>query len=100
MPYYRVMLHGTGIRVPRAEPGQDLIGFYTTRVVHAPTEDDAADKVFKMVDAQWARGKYADSNHGPRPILSMEWVRRTVFLDLFRYRATGFIFYWKEDPED
>lgn len=91
------MLHGTGIRVPSQDSEQDMIGFYTTRLVRAPTEEIAVQKACGVVKTQWTTGSYAHSNKGPLPELSLEWVRRTSLLDLFFFKATGYTFYFADD---
>jgi hypothetical protein len=96
MPYYRVMLHGTGIRVPSQGSEEDLIGFYTTRLVRASSEAEAERSARGKVETQWRTGEYARNNLGPPPALSTEWVRRTSFLDLFFFRATGHAFYFQD----
>jgi hypothetical protein len=97
MPFYRVMLHGSGIRIPGEKSGQEIIGFYTTRLVRAPSEETAVIKARAKVEAQWSEGRYAHSNEGSIPDLSTEWVRRTSFLDLFFFKATGHVFYPEDD---
>jgi hypothetical protein len=97
MPYYRVMLHGTGIRVPSQEVGREIIGFYTTRLVLAPTEGEAVTRAHGKVMSQWSSGNYARSNKGQLPELSTQWVERTSFLDLFFFKATGHTFYAADD---
>jgi hypothetical protein len=97
MPFYRVMLNGTGIRMPSKESGEDIIGFYTTRLVRAPTEEEAVQKACSIVKTQWTTESYARSNKGVLPELSLEWVRRTSFLDLFFFKATGHMFYGADD---
>ena len=97
MPFYRVMLNGTGIRVPGQAPASEIVGFYTTRLVHAPSEAEAARKARKKVTELWSSGEYAQSNAGAPPTLSTEWVRRTSFLDLFLFKGTGHTFYGADD---
>lgn len=96
MPYYRVMLHGTGIRVPSQESGEDLIGFYTTRLVRAASEAEAERNARRNVETQWTTGEYAATNLGARPELSTEWVRQTSFLDLFFFKSKGHAFYFRD----
>ncbi len=79
--------------MPSQESGEDIIGFYTTRLVRASNEDEAIQRACDNVKAQWATGIYASSNKGAIPALSLEWAKRTSFLDVFFFRATGHCFY-------
>ena len=97
MPYYRVMLNGTGIHVPGRDGAADIVGFYTTRLVRASSEAEAERQASGIVLAEWSTGKYGSLNQGARPTLSTEWVKRTSFLDKFVFKATGHMFYGAED---
>ncbi|MBE7366208.1 hypothetical protein [Ramlibacter pallidus] len=96
MPYYRVMLHGTGIRVPSEGSGEDIIGFYTTRLVRASSEAEAERNACRNVETQWTTEEYAGRSLDGPPELSTEWVRRTSFLDVFFFKATGHAFYFRD----
>src|SRR5437867_258919 len=93
MPYYRVMLHASGIRVPVAGSVRPIIGFYTTRLVRAASEAQAAHKATENVSAQWATPEYSQTNLGGPPELIVESVSRATFLDSLRFRGTGHSFY-------
>jgi hypothetical protein len=97
MPYYRVMLNGTGIRIPGQDGADDIVGFYTTRLVRASSEAEAERQARENVLGEWSVGKYAVSNAGARPTLSTEWIKRTSFFDQFVFKATGHVFYAAED---
>ena len=97
MPYYRVMLNGTGIHISGQGGAPDIVGFYTTRLVRASSEAEAQRHACANVLSQWSTGDYALSNRGEAPTLSTEWVKRTSFLDLFFFKATGHTFYGAEE---
>jgi hypothetical protein len=98
MPYYRVMLHGAGIRVPSQEPDNDLVGFYTTRLVRTLNESEALKSACTIIKNEWSLGgSRFSSNKGSFPDLSLEWVKKTSFLDIFFFRATGYIFYFADE---
>jgi hypothetical protein len=96
MPHYRVMLHGTGIHVPGNSGAPPIIGFYTTRVVRASSEAEAAHAAKSVVTAQWQSGEYAESNTGGLPQLRIESVARTGFFRGMLFRNGGHTFYSAE----
>ncbi|WP_394672581.1 hypothetical protein [Limnobacter sp.] len=82
--------------MPSQASGQDLIGFYTTRLVRASSEEEAERRAHAKVGSQWRTAEYARNNLGAPPELSTEWIRRTSFLDLFFFTATGHAFYFQD----
>jgi hypothetical protein len=98
MPTYRVQINGNGIRLPAQSAGQDIVGFFTTRVVRATSEEQAFRDAKELVLKQWISGAYAEANKGSRPEITLEWVKRTNFLDLLFFRGTGYCFYSGEEP--
>jgi hypothetical protein len=93
MPYYRVMLHGTGIRLDDPAGQCKAIGFYTTRIVRATNDEDASARATDVVTRQWAEPEYARSNVGSAPRLSIESVMKSSLLERLRFRGTGHTFY-------
>jgi len=94
MPYFRVQLHGTGIRLAGAGSEPPIVGFYTTRIVRAASPAAAAEAAARTVSAQWADNTtYAKSNVGSSPKLSVEWVKNDTFLSSLLFRGTGHSFY-------
>ena len=100
MPTYRVLLNGNGIRLPAQAPGPDMVGFYTTRVVDAPSEEQAFRNAVNLVLQQWTTGAYAEANTGDKPELTLEGIKRTHFLNRFLFRGTGYCFYPHEEAEE
>jgi len=94
MPYFRVQLQGTGIRLAGAGSEPPIVGFYTTRIVRAASPAQAAEAAARTVSAQWADNTaYARSNAGSPPKLSVEWVKDDTFLGSLLFRGTGHAFY-------
>jgi hypothetical protein len=96
MPYFKVMLHGTGIYIQTEKPLETIIGFYTTRLVRAKTDADAITKAKANVETEWVSGKYSKSNNGIAPQLSVESVFRSGLFEWLRFNNSGHSFYLSE----
>lgn len=95
MPYYSVLLHGTNIKLAGA--GAPAIGFYTTRVVRAASDTQAAHKAEELVFAEWAAPPYVNANTGGSPRLTVESVDRVPLMRALRVPNGGYTFYERED---
>jgi hypothetical protein len=101
MPYFRVLLHGTGISVPPADgEGAPIEGFYTTRAVTAADSDAAARVAADLVRAEWTTGSYASANQGAVPTLSPDQVFEVSFLSRWFNRPRGYTFYEGGDEDE
>jgi hypothetical protein len=64
MPYYRVTLEGSGIRVEDADGGPPIIGFFTTRAVRAHSVEEAEQMAKANVTSdyvqKWTVGSATD----------------------------------------
>jgi hypothetical protein len=49
MPFFQVMLHCQGISVPAEDGSPPIIGFYTTRFVHASSVEGALKTAKQIV---------------------------------------------------
>ena len=96
MGYFRILLHGDGIRVEGEDPSRPIVGFYTTRMVRATSEVEARQKAIEAVRLQWTTGAEAKSNKGGAPSLKVEEASPAKFLQGLLFRDTGHTFY----PED
>ncbi len=93
MAYFRVLLHGTGIRLPRGSGDGYLIGFYTTRAVHAASIHEAIDRAKAQILTEWSDGGYRELNAGEHPNLAVESVYSEDFSGYLTFRNTGYSFY-------
>jgi len=70
MPFYRITINGQGICIMpkdmsalRLAMGGDnsspIVGFFTTRYVHVPNRNAAADKAIAMVTKLWTQRPYS-----------------------------------------
>ena len=73
MPYFRVILSGSGISYPFVDGPDPVIGFFTTRDVKAPDLERAGHVAKELVLSEWrAGGAYAADNRGAIPSLAIE----------------------------
>ncbi len=93
-------MHGEGIRLVDAEADRatqrPLVGFYTTRIAWAGTEEEALCIAIQKVARQWSSGSYAGANAGACPTLTVESVERVGVLKALLFRADGHTFYCDE----
>lgn len=95
MGYFRVMLHGDGI-LCETDDSPTIIGFYTTRIVRAPSEEEAKVKATALVRNQWTTGAEAKWNRGSLPLLTVETTEPiSLWMALF-FRNKGHTFYSDE----
>lgn len=97
MAFYRVLLNGTGIRVPNPGGGNSIIGFYTTRAVRAGSVEEAVERAKALVNADWVSGHYQKSNAGKHPSLTIENVFSEHFFGYLTFRNKGYTFYPDSD---
>ena len=93
MSYFKVVLSGTGIKVPSVP--EPIIGFYTTRCVKASDAELAIEIAKKSILEEWKDGEYKDSNIGQLPNLEAEEVQKIGFLSrMFSQNPNrGYTFY-------
>ncbi|AVP96802.1 hypothetical protein C7S18_06125 [Ahniella affigens] len=97
MPYYRVLVEGTGISVVMAE--RTLVGFFATRAVRARSPEEAIEKVRAMVTADWTSGRYASWNKGVAPAIHVEDVWRSPWYQNVLSKNDGHTFYPEKEGE-
>lgn len=99
MPFFNVLLHGTGIDMPSADGTPSIIGFYRAQAVHAATAAEASAKAMARVAAAWDSPPHAIHNKGSRPALAVEKVSRISLRDRLRRRNGGHSFYSTDDGD-
>ena len=95
MPFFRVMLSGTGISIPSEDGSAPVVGFYTTRDVYASNVEQATTKATDLVLKHWLPGgSYATVNQGAVPTITLDksW-RVTLLFGLFGRKPYGYVFY-------
>jgi len=96
MPFFRVVLHGTGINFRIEGGSKPCIGFYTSRAVRAGSAEEAVEKAKKSVLAVWATEEYVRANAGDVPLLSTDRVEKVSFWQARRIPNSGHAFYAQE----
>jgi len=99
MPYFKVILSGSGIEYPFEDASAPVIGFFTTRVVRASNRGHAQLLAKNLVLSDWqAGGIYAAANRGRVPSLAVEKcfpIGR--FAGIFGRKPGGYSFYQHDD---
>jgi hypothetical protein len=93
MPFFRVVLHGTGINFRIEGGSRTCIGFYTSRAVRAGSAEEAVEKAKGSVLAVWATEEYVRANAGGLPVLSTEKVEEVSFWQARKIPNKGHTFY-------
>jgi hypothetical protein len=94
MPYYRVFLEGRNFWI-EIDESQQRLGFYTTRFVEAPSEDDAEKIGISLIRSDKRLNPRNHRNDPPRiDVSEIEEVDEADVPDL----PPGYAFY-PEDPE-
>lgn len=99
MAYFRVKLSGSGIYLPLEDQSAGIIGFFTTRQVHAKSLEDAGILAKRRVLSEWQPGTpHAEANKGSPPTLLVEDVWKVGFLvGIFQRDSGGYTFYQRDD---
>ena len=100
MHWFRVELHGSGIRFAFDDDDDPAIGFYTPRDVLAADPLLAQQVSVAMVLDEWrGEGAYARGNRGEVPTLAVEacWPLGFWRGHFGRRRRAGYSFYSRED---
>lgn len=98
MPYFKVLLSGSGIDLP-FDDDDAAIGFFTTRLVRAADLASAEALARDLVRSEWCPdGTYAQANRGAVPALSIEQSSAVGWLEgVFGRKPSGYTFYRHED---
>jgi len=80
VPYFKVLVNGRGLRIPRTEGEPEIRGFFTTRVVRASSSNEAAEKAVDAVRERWNTESFAQANRGQVPVLLADEVHSSSFL--------------------
>lgn len=96
MPYFRVILHGTGIVLNDLDGGKPCIGFYTSRAVRASSAEEAVEKAKKSVLELWMTDEYVRANSGGPPVLSTKSIDEISFREARKVPKKGHVFYTEE----
>jgi hypothetical protein len=100
MPFFRVVLSGSGISYPfEDESEQPVIGFFTSLVVKAPDLAGAHRLAKDLILAQWCEGgSYATANRGAPPSIVIEnSFPIGLFQGIFGRKRAGYTFYSHDD---
>lgn len=99
MPYFKIMLSGSGISYPFVDGSDPVTGFFTTHVVQAPDLEQAQVAALERVLSEWQPGgRYAAGNAGALPTLVREECWSLPCLrGLFGRKHGGYTFFLRDD---
>ena len=100
MPFFSVLVHGTGIEVTSQDESTPITGFYVVRLVRSASALDAETKVRANVASDWSTGGYGKTNKGGPPSVSVDTVTQISLLEWLRARNSGYIFYPEKHAND
>ncbi|MFC3717309.1 hypothetical protein ACFONC_14250 [Luteimonas soli] len=97
MPYFKVILAGSGINLIFEDV--PVAGFFTTRLVRADSLASAEHLAKELVLCEWrSGGAYAKDNQGSVPTLAVEQsFSAGWFAGTFGRKPFGYTFYRRED---
>jgi hypothetical protein len=96
VPFFRVVLHGTGINFRIEGSSKPCIGFYTSRAVRAGSAEEAVEKAKRAVLAVWETQEYVRANAAGLPVLSTDKVEEVSFWQARKIPNKGHTFYAEE----
>lgn len=89
MPFFRVIVHCTGIQIPDPDGEAPSIGFYVTRSVRAKSAEAAGERACEMVFRDWTSARYAPFSEGGSPVLTVDSVYASSLLEHLRFKNKG-----------
>jgi hypothetical protein len=92
---FKVLMHGTGIRIPALEGEGHLVGFYRVQRVWAATAKVAEERALGAVRHDWVEGRCASYN--ARPALEVDRVTKVSLLQFLSHKNGGHLFYADDD---
>lgn len=95
MPYFSVLIEGSGIDVPIADPDTAAAGFFASRVVFAENAAQAGRRAVEVIAADWEpQTDHGRVNRGARPTLVVDSTRALSWWRGFlRRNRRGYTFF-------
>jgi hypothetical protein len=88
---FKVVVHGTGFRIPSLDGVGEVAGFYRVQKVRAATESLAEDRALCDVRDDWNAGRC--SSYGANPALTVERVTQVSLLQYLAHRNGAHLYY-------
>ena len=93
MPYYSVLLEGSGLGAPDPFEPTGVTGFFTTRAVWAISSDSASTKAIEMVMSDWAKEPYSSQPNAHRLQVVVNDVAELPFIRGLLHANKGYAFF-------
>lgn len=96
MPFFKVLVEGSGLRMAREDGDAPARGFFVLRIVWSKSEAEAADRAKQAIASDWVSGEHARCGEGPA--LEVVEIEPGSFFDWLRMRRPGYVFHSERDP--
>jgi len=93
MPFYSVIVEGGNLQIPGGAGGPTITGFFTMRVVHAPSQEAAEGKAMESVRRDWLKPEYASQPSAGSLKLAISEVSPSGLLQWLRASNKGHTFF-------
>ena len=91
MPYFSVLVEGSGFNIPGTFGEPPIVGFAVSRVVRARGASAASELVLSSVIAEWSSGRF--SHFKVTPVVATSEVNRVGLLSGIFSKPQGYIFH-------
>ena len=91
MPYFKVLVEGSGFQIPGPSGEPSIVGFFVSRIVRANQTTEASALALRNVLAEWSAGYCSHYNVSPNVTVSE--VKRVGFLSGVLAKQTGYSFH-------
>jgi len=91
MPYFSVLVEGSGFKIPGASGESPVVGFVVSRVVRAREASAASALALSSAVTEWSSGRFAHFNVSPAVAASE--VNRIGFLSGIFSKPQGYTFH-------
>ena len=94
MPRFRILIEGSNIELPRdaAHVQSEVVrGFFVSRIVNAPSPEEAAARATTVIAFDWSGGQFSHLKLCPN--LAVAEVRPAGLWEWLRAKNTGYVFH-------
>ncbi len=94
VPLFKITVHASGIRLPNADGGPDIVGFYRVQKVWASSLRSAEQRALADIEHDWKAGARAGADQQPE--LKVEKSTQISFFQFLGHKNGGHVFYPEE----
>jgi hypothetical protein len=100
MPFFQVLVEGTGLSIPGDPETPPIVGFFASRVVWATSKLKAEEIALRSVRQLWATGSYASQPSAGSLVLAVSESSPSTFLKWLRAPNKGHAFFPAEGQSE